>query len=128
MSADEALGRFAARLRGLKQLAPELAKEAAPLVEAAVKATAAAGTTVDGKTWPTKRDGGRALPNAASAVTVAANGAVVIVRLAGAYVFHHRSKGRDQRRILPDAGAGIPKVLTDAIDEAKRRVFARLMR
>lgn len=126
MSAE--LGAFAGRLRELRTLVAETAKEAAPLVEAAVRETAAVGTDPDGKAWPTKRDGGRALPNVAGEIRAMARGAVVIVTLTGAYVFHHYSKGRDQRRVLPDGGAGIPPRIADAVREAQRRVFERIIR
>lgn len=41
-------------------LAPMAAREAAPLIEAAIRETAAAGVDPDGKAWPAKRDGSRA--------------------------------------------------------------------
>jgi hypothetical protein len=126
MSADEDLAAYAKRLRGLKGLAPAAAKEAAPLVEAAIKKTAAAGTDIDGKPWPAKRDGTRALPNAASAISAVASGAAVIVSLIGNYVFHNTAKGPDRRRILPDSGAGIPPAIAAALQTATKQAFERL--
>lgn len=127
MSGDAELAAFAQRLRRLGKLAPEAAKAAAPLVEAVAKETAAAGTTPQGEAWPAKRDGGRALPNAASAITAHANGLTVIVKLVGAYFFHHYSKGKDRRRVLPDSGGGIPPKVVAALREATKRTFERLI-
>ena len=127
MSGEE-LAAYAQRLRSLKTLAPAAAKEAAPLVADVVRTDAAAGTAPDGKAWPPKRDGGRALPNAASAITAVANGVAVIVKLVGPYIFHHYAKGKDQRRILPDSGAGIPPRIAAALRRATAEAFRRVMR
>ncbi len=126
MSADGDLAAYVAKLRGLKVLAPQAAKEAAPLVEAAIKKTAAAGTDIDGKPWPAKRDGTRALPDAAGAISAVATGAAVIVSLIGNYVFHNAAKGADRRRILPDSGAGIPPAIAAALQKATKQAFQRL--
>ncbi len=125
---DEELAAYAKRLRGLKGFAAQAAKEAAPRVERVVKATAAAGTDPEGKAWPLKRDGGRALPNAADAISVTARGAIVIVRLVGAYVYHNRAKGSALRRILPDSAASIPINIRDEIRAAMKDVFERMMK
>jgi hypothetical protein len=122
-----ALDVFVARVRRLRELTTEAAKEAAPKVEALVRETAAAGTSVDGRAWPTKRDGGRALPKAAVAITAVARGVAVIVKLTGAYVFHHHSKGKDRRPILPEAGAGLPRRLAAELRAATKEVFRRTM-
>lgn len=127
-TADAKLEAFAERLRALGKLAPEAAKEAAPLLAEAVQRTAAAGTSPDGQAWPTKRDGSRALPNAASAITAVATGLAIVVRLAGPYVFHHYAKSAFRRRILPDSGAGIPKDVLAVLQEAVKRTFNRLMK
>ncbi len=126
MSAYDELTAFVAKLRGLKVLAPQAAKEAAPLIEEAIKKTAAAGTTIDGDPWPAKRDGARALPNAAGSISAVANGAAVIVTLAGNYVFHNSAKGPDRRRILPDSGAGIPPAIAAVLQRATEQAFKRL--
>lgn len=122
------LAAYAQRLRTLKTLAPAAAKEAAPLIEAMIKADADAGVTPDGKAWPAKRDGGRALPKAASAIRAVANGAAVIVKLLGPYVFHHNAKGKDQRRILPDTGAGLTPRIAEALRRATAEAFRRITR
>ncbi len=126
MSADGDLAAYAAKLRSLKGMAPQAAKEAAPLIEAAIKKTAAAGTDIDGTPWPAKRDGTRALPSAAGAISAVANGAAVIVTLIGNYVFHNAAKGTDRRRILPDTGAGIPPTIAAVLHKATQQAFQRL--
>lgn len=127
MSGDEDLSRFANRLRGLQSLTHSAAKDAAERVEVVVKQTAAAGTDLDGKPWPPKKDGTRALPNAASAVSAVARGAVIVVTLVGAYVYHQFSKGPQRRAILPDGGAGTPKRVAEAIRAATQDAFKRAM-
>lgn len=117
------LDAFAARIRRLRNLASDAAKEAAPDVEKLVRESAAVGTDVEGRPWPSKRDGGRALPNAAAAVTAVARGVAVILKLSGAYVFHHRSKGKDRRPILPESGAGMPPRLAAVLRAAAARAF-----
>lgn len=127
MSGDQELATYAASLRAAGAGAvEEVARAAAPGVEAAIKATAAAGTDPGGGTWPTRKDGSRALPNAAESVATEAAGGVIITRLTGGEVYHHRSKGKRPRRILPDSGAGIPVRVADAIKEAASRVLSRL--
>jgi hypothetical protein len=126
MSGDEDLAAFAARLRSMKGLAEAAAVEAAPLVEAEVKKTAAAGTDVDGKAWPAKKDGGRALPEAADAVTAGANGSFVILKLAGPYVYHQRAKPDDHRRPILPTSSALPPTLRAALVEGCRRAFERL--
>lgn len=121
------LDAMSARLTALRGMAAEVAREAAPQVEAVVRRSAAAGTSVEGKAWPPKRDGSRALPDAASAITAAAVGTTVVVTLKGPYVFHNSAAGKDRRRILPETGAGIPPVLARVLAEASARVFARRM-
>lgn len=114
-------------LRGIRGIANEIAAEAAPLVQGVVRASAAAGRDLNGKPWPPKRDGTRALPDAASAVTAQALGSAVVVTLTGAYVYHDSAEGPDRRRILPDTGAGLPAPISDALTEAATRVFQRRM-
>lgn len=127
MSGDAELAAFVRRLRDLKSLASVAAQEAAPLVERTLRETASAGTDPDGKLWPPKRDGARALPNAANAITAVAKGAAVVVLLTGAYVYHHFSKGKDRRRIIPDGGSGVPSRVAGALRAAATRAFERVM-
>lgn len=125
---DAVLDAMRARLTAMRGMAAEVAREAAPQVEAVVRRTAAAGTSVEGKAWPPTRSGARALPDAASAVTAAAVGTTVVISLKGPYVFHNSAAGADRRRILPEEGAGIPAPLAKVLLEASQRVFARRAR
>ena len=127
MSGDAELAAFVSRLRDLKSLATVAAKEAAPLVEGTLRETAAAGTDPDGNPWPPKRDGSRALPNAAGAISAVAKGTAVVVVLTGAYVYHQFSKGKSRRRILPDRGTTLPARVAQALRNATERAFARVM-
>lgn len=127
MNADTQIAAMIDRLRGLRDFTTEAAREAAPLVENVVKGTAAAGTTPEGKAWPAKRDGSRALPDVVSAIAASAVGTAVVVILKGGAVFHHYMKGASNRRVLPDSGAGIPRAIADAMHEGARRTFARFM-
>lgn len=128
MNGDEALAAYVRRLRAMKILARDAAKEAAPLVESVVKEQAAAGTDQDGKSWPPKKDGSRALPDAAAAVSAAAAGARIVVSLVGGYVFHDRSKGKFRRSILPDAGAGIPARILEALERGAANAFRKVLK
>jgi hypothetical protein len=125
---DAALAAFAQKLRGLRNMTEGAAQAGAPLVADVVQRTASAGVAPEGQAWPAKRDGGRALPRAASAITAAARGAAIVVTLTGAYVYHHYAKGKDRRRVLPDSGAGVPAAIAAAVREALRRTFERTMR
>lgn len=89
-----------AKMRALRGFGLQVARAAAPVVEAAIRATAAAGTDPDGKPWPSKKDGGRALPNAASAVSVKASGLVLRVLLKAPYGFAQTR--RRARKVIPE--------------------------
>lgn len=129
MAADlEQLDGLIASLRRLKANAgEEIAKESAAGVEEALRANAAAGVDPEGRAWAPRKDGKRALANAASAIFVTAKGAVLELVLRGKYIYHQRGAGVPERRILPDGGAGIPPILLRPIEAAARRVIARAM-
>lgn len=126
----EALEEFERKLRALSAAPGETAKEAAPLVEAALKAKADEGVDPStGAKWPEKKAGGRALPKAASAIRVVAKGLVVVAELVGPYVHHQRTVNEKyRRRVLPDARVGLPPEVREAVAEAYRRVAARLQK
>lgn len=129
MNGDAALDAMIAKIRAVGGLPGAAAHEAAPLVEAAVKKTAAAGTTPDGQPWKPTKDGGRPLVNAAAALSAKAIGTVVQVTLKGVEVIHNFGDKRNpKRQILPDGGAGIPKGIVDALVEGANRAFAKIMR
>lgn len=128
MAADDALAAFIERVRKLGTLGEDAAKLAAPLVEKAMKRTAAAGTTPDGEAWAPRKDGGRALVNAADALSAEAVGSVVVGKLDGVEVVHNRgTKRMPRRQILPSLGAGIPRNIADALTEASAEAFKRAM-
>lgn len=117
-------------LRRLDRIGVEIAEGARPRIEEAARATARAGTDAYGNAWEPKKDGGRPLANAASAISAEVSGvskAVVTLILRGHHVFHHRGKGRRHRPILPSHAEGLPSSMTDAIREAAGRVVARAM-
>lgn len=120
---EELRGRFE-RLAGM---AEETAKEAAPLVEAELRSTAAAGTSPDGTAWPAKRDGGRPMLHAASHITARSFGRTVRATLEGPDVFWHFREGKFSRPVLPDSGT-IPAGIARALKTAADRAFARLTR
>ncbi len=114
----EQLSALAAKFRGLTKVGAAIAADAAPECLAIAKATVAAGTTPDGSPWaPRKSDGGRALVNAAAAITARAVGDVVWLVLSGVNVFHNKT-----RRILPSAG-NLPEAYRVAIRKSAQRVI-----
>lgn len=123
------LDQMIAKARALGNLNAEIAKEAAPGVEAAVKKTAAAGTDPYGKAWAEKKAGGRAMPKAADHVTARAAGATIGIKLKGPDVFHNGASGKteERRQVIPDGAGGIPDGVSKAITEAGARVFARIV-
>ena len=95
-------------------------EQAAPAVAQACKAAAdqdlAAGRGIGGEQWAPRKDGGRPLANATSALTVEPVGNVIVFSIPEPYVFHHFGAGRvPQRPILPTAG--LPDNLGHAIRE-----------
>jgi hypothetical protein len=116
-----------ASLQRLKTVDVRAAQLAAPLVEAAVKKTAAAGTSPSGKAWAEKKGGGRAMKGAAGHLKAQAIGNVVRVSLTGPDVFHNYATTREPRRqVIPDVGevppevaravrAGIDKAMAEAL-------------
>lgn len=103
-----------ATLRALPGLAKDAAPVAAKQVEAAIKATAAAGTSPDGEPWAPRKAGGRAMANAAGAVSVSVNGTVLLIKLTGSEVFHHFGvRGAPPRQVIPQGS--MPKELGNAV-------------
>lgn len=125
MSGDAALLEMIAAAKAKYGLsAADVAKAAGPGVERVLKATASAGTDPEGRSWAPKKDGGRPLVGAAAAISVSIAGPVIRGVLTGPTVFHHFGTGRvPQRRVLPDAGAGIPPEIAAAILKAASQRF-----
>jgi hypothetical protein len=122
---DEMIG--AARQLGSPDFARQVAAEAAPLVDEAIKRTARAGTTPDGKPWaPRKKDGQPALQNVAEQISTNAFGDVVRTTLEGPAVFSHFGAGITQRQVIPDSAVAIPDSISQAVTKAAGRVFERI--
>lgn len=123
----EALDAMIARLQGLRSFAAEAASRAAPHVEAAARATAAAGTTPVGAAWaPKKRpDGRRPLEGAAAFVHARAAGTVLVLAIQGHHLYHSLGIGRPKRQIIPDKGEPIPPSIRAACERGAREAFAR---
>lgn len=114
-------------IRELHELEPDafgarVAQRAAPMLEKAVKATAAAGRAPDGTPWAPCKDGGRAMVHAADHVEASAHGAIVRVTLTGPDVFHHLGlRGEPRRQVIPDRGGSeLPDVVVDVLTRAAR--------
>jgi hypothetical protein len=117
-------------VKRLGRSVPEIATEAAPLVEAVARASAAAGIAPEGgEAWAPTKEGGRAMANAASHITAKAYGPAIRVTLTGPDVFHHYSKKKAEpaRRVLPDGSAGLTPEMAKALEQAAGKVFDRAM-
>ncbi len=121
------LDEMIARMRGLRTIAVDAAKLAAPSVLRAAQSTAKSGTDPYGKAWPQKKSGGRALVNAANAITVETAGPTLSVVLSGVEVFHNSGvdDGAPKRQIIPDRGQPIPSGIAAAIVDGAREAFNR---
>ncbi len=105
-----------------------VAAKAAPHVQRALVASLSAGVSPAGKAWEPRAKGGRAYEHAASRISTKSAGDVIRVTLSGPEVYgHYGVHGMPVRQMLPDAGAEIPVILTDAIErgaaEAMREVL-----
>ncbi len=116
-----------AKALGAPNVGDRVAAAAAPLVDEAVKKTAAAGETPLGQAWVPKRGGGKALANAASAIGTRALRALVVVTLSGPTVWHHKGAGgKPRRQVIPD-GASVPGTIYDACLEGARKVWREVL-
>lgn len=129
MSGAAVLQEMIAAFQGLETFPAAIAREAAPDLEAALKATASAGSSPSGQAWAPTKKGGRAMAGAAKAITVKAVGNIVRVVLAGVEVFHHFGKGSSEvrRPVIPDAGGELPGVVRQVLERAAEKAFARVM-
>ena len=127
-SADFAsLDQMIEKLRSLDTFVPEAMPSVAKSVEAQIKRTVNAGQAPDGTPWPDKKDGGKALKNASSAITTRVVGTSIVVELKGVEVFHHFGAGVPKRQIIPQGA--MPEKLGNAIrlglvDPWKKKVGA----
>lgn len=116
----EALTRMVERVRALRTIETDVAQAARGPVEAAARATAAAGTTPDGAAWASRKDGARALAGAAGGVVVRVVGAALQIVVQHPYVLHQKS-----RQVIPVEGDEIPAGVAAAIRAAAIKVFGR---
>lgn len=118
-----------ADFRKLETVDAEIAKAAAPRLEAIAKQRAAAGVDPSGSAWkPRKKDGGRALANAEAHVHAEASGNIVALVVDGAEYFHQKAKADaslPQRKIIPDVGDALPEDMRAELDAVTAEVLAR---
>lgn len=127
MSLDAAI----AAMHSLESFDAEVARVAAPMLEAHVRSEVSAGRDPTGKAWPAKKDGTRPLVNAAKAVHAEASGNLVTLVVDGVEYFHQTAKedgaSPPRRRMIPGPGDAIPRGYQDVLDEAREEVGRRLM-
>jgi hypothetical protein len=113
-----ALARMVERVRALRTIETKVAAAARGPVEAAARATAAAGTTPEGSAWAARKDGARALAGAAGAVLVRVVGGSLQIVLRHPYVFHQKT-----RQVIPVEGDEIPAGILEALRAAALGTF-----
>lgn len=103
----------------------ELAEIAAREIKDALTETLSAGETPEGEPWAPTKTGKRAYKNAASKLSVAAEDTLIRVIITGPEVYGNFGTGKmPQRRMLPDAGAGMPK----SVEKALNRAFVKYVK
>lgn len=128
MSEDRLIAMIA-KLRAFGSNALEAAaREAAPLVEAAIKETAAAGTTPQGDKWHDRKDGQRAMPNAADSITATPRGKKIVVKTTRGYAINNNLKEGRRRQVIPSRKDPVPPAIVDALEEGARRAFEKATR
>lgn len=95
-----------------KEIGRLAAPEVAKALDEEIGKDISAGQSPDGTAWKETQDGRVPLRNAKKAVTTTYEGSVVIARLSGPEVKHHKgtARGRVQRRILPTRNLPQPLV------------------
>lgn len=112
MSVDlAALDALITKLRTARSFLQRAAPVAAQAMLGALQATADAGTTPRGQSWPARaKDGGRALAKASAAITVRAVGTFLLARLAFPETIHNAGTTRIPRRQILPSGEMPPAV------------------
>jgi hypothetical protein len=107
----------------------ELAKAAAPRIEAVSRASAAASTTPDGVAWKPKKDGGKPLQNAAAAVECIPLFDRIKIRLVGTATGSQKVQAVQNvsRPIIPTRGSELAKPLVETLKDVAARTFHRIM-
>lgn len=125
---DAALTDFIARVRTMGATVQDAAaREAAPLVSAEARRTAAAGTDPYGAPWRPKKDGTRAIPDAAAAVDAKAKGSVVVITVRRGAAIQNALSESVGRKVIPDATRPLPAGIAAALQEGARRAFRKSM-
>ena len=126
MSGADTVREWAGRMRDLASLNRDAAALAVPRVRAAVRATAAAGTTPTGEAWVPTVDGKRPLDRVAEKIEVTADGSRLEIALRGHDVFHQEgTKRTPQRQVIPSPGDPIPPAVEAALKASATEAFQR---
>ena len=108
------------KYRGARAFLAEAAPAAAEAMGNVIRKSIAAGTTPEGEPWaPRKKDGGRALVNAAAKLNIGAVGTKLIARITFPDSLHNRGipPNTPQRRILPESVTPeIAEAISDALE------------
>lgn len=127
VSGYAALDDMIERLRGLpaelEAAAPGLAQDFKAEADRAI----AEGRSVDGVKWAPKKDGGRALVNAAKAVRAYATGALIFLEVRGVEAIHNFGTKRVPARPILPSGPGVPLKLGQAIRKGLVQAFEKRM-
>jgi hypothetical protein len=117
----------ACRKLGSPSFLEDAARDAAPLVDEAIKASARAGRSPDGTAWPArKKDGAPALQHVADQISTRAVGQIVVTTLTGPAVFSNYGAGMPRRQVIPDSGVSIPDSVRVAAVKGAERAFERI--
>jgi hypothetical protein len=117
---DDWIRRLRAMPEALKQGAlPEVAQA----LDEDIHEQAGAGRAPDGSTWQPKQDGGQPLVGVENDVDVSVVGSVVLVKLTGKFVRHHRgmARGGIRRQVIPTRK--VPDAVVRAISKALAKSF-----
>lgn len=125
------LEQMIARMKQLGSFNERAAELAAPLMQDAAREAANAGVDPNGKPWPAKKDGTRALEHAADHVRAESHGDRVDLIVDGPEFWHQTIKEggpHPQRKLIPSVGDALPPALKAAADEGAARAFAEMTR
>ncbi|NUP05524.1 MAG: hypothetical protein HOW73_05640 [Polyangiaceae bacterium] len=109
-------------IKAFQKLPQEVrAEKMADVVLEDVKRTAAAGTSPTGVAWPEKKDGGRALANAADHLSTVVSGSTVHLVLTGPDAIHNYGTGKDpKRQVLPTI---LPQTMAEKLTARVFKLF-----
>ena len=129
MSGDADLAEWIDKLNGLSATVyDDAAKASQPLVYEAAKSTAAAGVSPNtGEPWRLRKDGQRAIPNAASNVKVNSSGSTISIKVTGGTAIQNYISEKNRRQVIPDKGKPIPKSIIAAIQAGCAVTFKKAM-